>query len=266
MKNIKKLLAVLLSVAVIGATLISVVSADTALRLEVTPSATELQPGDEFTLTVAIAENPGIWSVNFSVELDHDAFEFVSAALAIDARLELPYGEKGFDDYEDNYLYKFNGASMDTQNNFTGTIELVTLTYKVADDAKLSDYSVDVTIDPVNTIDVDSNQVPATVNTVTLTLSDGSSEPGVTEPEVTEPEVTEPEVTEPEVTEPEVTEPEVTEPEVTEPEVTEPDNAEVPDTDDNSSIYTLLFVLAVSVIGIAVTVATFESKKRFGTK
>lgn len=156
---------------------------DDAACLEVTPSATAVRPGDTFTLTVALKNNPGLWAIMFTIQLDTDAFEYVSADTAntlfpesgaITGMVESTPG-----------LFKCNRTNGSDTTNITEDGELVTITLKAKAAATLQAYTLEAKVDAANTIQalaVGSKTMPVADGSATVTVRNLTSE--ITEAQV----------------------------------------------------------------------------------
>lgn len=127
----------------------------TAPQVVIYSTATELIAGQEFTFTVAIANNPGIFSFTFDIPVDTDVFEFVSADTSETICSTL--GICGYD--ETTSSYKFNGYGESPFENLTDDGTIVTVTLKVKDSAVAGKYSISINPDDKNIINVDAQKV-----------------------------------------------------------------------------------------------------------
>ena len=116
---------------------------------------TKLAPGEEFTLTIFIKNNPGIYSFAFHLPIDTNAFEFVSADKT--GSVLSSFGICAYD--ESTASYKFNGLSTSPFNNITADGKIVTVTLKVKNNAPFGNYTFLIDIDHKNVINVDSDIV-----------------------------------------------------------------------------------------------------------
>ena len=80
MKRSVKIISIVCLIAMlIGIVPAFSVSAANEPTLKITPSATSVNVGDTFTLTVSLENNPGLWSLLVKVSVDTTAFDFVEA-------------------------------------------------------------------------------------------------------------------------------------------------------------------------------------------
>ena len=126
-----------------------------APALSVTSSGQVLGRGDTFSLTVELKKNPGVWAVCFTLPIDDRAFEFVSADPSASI---LPIG--GVEGYDHTTgAFKFNRFGSSFFDNVTKDGLLTVITIRVKDDAPAGVYTLTVTSDDVNTINVSGNSV-----------------------------------------------------------------------------------------------------------
>ena len=123
--------------------------------LAVEASTANLKQGEEFTVSVKIENNPGVWSVAFAFPIDSSVFEFVSADT--DSSIFKKFGECSYD--ETAAAYKFNGFNSSLFDNVTEDGELVKITLKVKDAATVGSYSVGCELDSKNTVNSDGVEV-----------------------------------------------------------------------------------------------------------
>lgn len=137
-------------------------------KLTLTAAPSELRPGDTFTLTVDMSDNPGIWSVAFDISLDTDAFEYVSdtaeGCIPLSTMLPQFYNEK-------THTFRYNCFHSNYFRNMEGNGKLITVTYRVKDDAASGTYEVGFELDAKNTINVDSDRVAFDTVSTTLTVT-----------------------------------------------------------------------------------------------
>lgn len=145
-KTVKFISAICAIVMLLGILPVMSVSAADAATLVVTPSKEEVKAGKEFTVTVSLANNPGIGSIAFVMPIDVEKFEFVSADTKSSICPKL--GMCDFDTTAN--AYKFNGLG-DGLVDVTADGVLVTFTLKAKADAKLGSYTISANIDAQNT-------------------------------------------------------------------------------------------------------------------
>ena len=128
---------------------------DESARVVLKASKTELKSGEEFSVTVYIKNNPGIYSFTFKLPIDNGVFEFVSASTK-----ESLCSSFGICSYDESALsYKFNGYSSSAFKNITDDGEIVTITLKVKDSASAGKYTLKLNPDHKNIINVNSQLV-----------------------------------------------------------------------------------------------------------
>lgn len=120
--------------------------------------------GEEFQVTVALQNNPGVWAVAFS--LDMGLFEFVSADTS--ASVFDQFGVCGYD--ESVNAYKFNGYYSDPLSNLEEDGTLAVLTLKVKETAEIGDYELACAVDVANTINVVGEPVALQTAPVTVAV------------------------------------------------------------------------------------------------
>ena len=213
----KKIIAIIMSALIAIAGICPAIAAGEPNTLIISSSSAFGEIGDEVEVTLTIENNPGYAALLLNIP-EAQGFELVSAKSG-----------SGMGTFTQgvNLLW-------DSSYNITRTGTLLTLTYRITDDAKVGNNIIKVNLLECNnedrnavvvvTEDINITVIGTTVTTepeTTVTELE-TTEPAETESVVTEPEATEPAETEPVVTELETTEPAETEPVVTEPEATEP--------------------------------------------
>ncbi len=116
---------------------------------------TELSGGDEFTLTVSIKNNPGIWAFMFELPINAEVFEFVGADIS-ESICTMP----AVCDYDESTSsYKFNATHSSFFDNLTADGTMATITLRVKDSAAAGVYSISANPDAENIINVDGDFV-----------------------------------------------------------------------------------------------------------
>ena len=124
----------------------------TTPHVEIEASKTQLAPGEEFSITVSIKNNPGIYAFAFSLPVNETVFEFVSATTTDSVCKSF-----GICKYDTSVsTYKFNGFSSSPFNNVTDDGKIVTITLKVNSNASAGKYTLQINLDNKNIINVDS--------------------------------------------------------------------------------------------------------------
>ena len=143
MNQIKKILAMMLALVMVMSMLPTAVFA--AENATFTVSSVTATPGDEVTLTVDVANNPGLFASTWSVEYDTDVLEKVSyTASSIDGVT--------ISNLNDNFLWE-NVAMEDLQYNG----KILELKFKIKDNAAVGETEVQIVELLVS--DCDGNQV-----------------------------------------------------------------------------------------------------------
>ena len=93
--------------------------------------------GGTVKITVSIENNPGIWGTAFSLPIDTEVFEFVSADT--NNSVFKQFGICGFD--EAKGAYKFNGLNS-SFNDITGDGTVVVITLKVKENVEAGEYKL----------------------------------------------------------------------------------------------------------------------------
>lgn len=152
--------------------------------------------GDEIEVPVVIGNNPGIWSAKFMLKYDTDALELIGTK----AGTVFTDGEI-LSSPLTNEIYTFTSEGAKLDANATGDGVIITLKFKVAEDAADGDYEIKFTqYDPEYFFDADSENVDFTfgngavsivTETETTTESTTEAEETTTEAEETTAEVEE---------------------------------------------------------------------------
>lgn len=164
-----KFLGILLALAMLLTSVLPSMSALAAGTAEVTlvsSAADALKPGDTFTVTPTIANNPGFAGVTWKLEYDNTALELTG--ITADGRKAghlFGYGTFVSNvNYGNNNLVYAN-ATPETENG-----ALCELTFKVRDDAAAGDYTVNIAKSDadfkfvaLNSVNVDVNFTAANV-------------------------------------------------------------------------------------------------------
>ena len=130
-------------------------------------SKTDLIPGDEFTITISIKNNPGIFSFTFALTIDNNVFEFISSSTK--DSLCASFGICKYD--EDSRSYKFNGYGPSIFENLSDDGKVVTITLKVNENVVPGQYALSINPDHKNIINVDGNLVEFKGSIITISVS-----------------------------------------------------------------------------------------------
>ena len=129
---------------------------------------TELKAGEEFTVTVSIKNNPGIWAFAFELPIDDQVFEFVSADTSVSICTML-----AICDYDESTSsYKFNGLNPSLEENLTVDGTIVTITMKVKDNAAAGTYTIFATPDAENIININAELVEFASASISLNVTE----------------------------------------------------------------------------------------------
>ena len=139
----------------------------TVPHIAIEASETKLTSGEEFTVTVSIKENPGIYSLTFTLPIDNNVFEFVS--VSTEGSVCPPAGICQYD--TNSSTYKFNGHSSSPFRNITDDGQIVTITLRVKSGVSAGKYTLSVLPDDKNIINVDYDLVAFIGTTKTFTVS-----------------------------------------------------------------------------------------------
>lgn len=124
----KKIVTLLLTVVVLCGLLSVVALADGSATLSVVPGANEANPGDEITVAVNLAGNPGVKAIQFTVDYDSAALEYVSHSIK----------QAGMSSFNASTMsYGWMSTSVDS---YTGTV--IEITFKVLEKLGSTDISL----------------------------------------------------------------------------------------------------------------------------
>ena len=153
MKRSVKIISIVCLIAMlIGIVPAFSVSAANEPTLKITPSATSVNVGDTFTLTVSLENNPGLWSLLVKVSVDTTAFDFVEAEFD-----DTIFDQGGICDFKvEEGIYEMNRNYSDSFANVTedGVVGVITLKAKTSADIA-GKYTFTATSDFDNTINSD---------------------------------------------------------------------------------------------------------------
>ena len=138
------------------------------------------QRGEEFTASVKLENNPGVWSVAFSFPIDNAAFEFVSADTA--SSIFTRFGECSYD--ETASAYKFNGYHSSLFDNVTDDGVLVNLTLRVKENAPVGKYTLGCELDAKNTVNCDGTEVALVSGSADVTVAERIAVSSITQTRV----------------------------------------------------------------------------------
>jgi len=124
--------------------------------------------GDEFSVTVNLKNNPGVWSIAFEIPIDENMFEFIEADTS--TSIFSQFGVCKYD--ETTQSYKFNAYHTDLFSDVTKNGTLVILTLKVKDDARLGSVEFSALADEENIVNCNEEKVTIQTNNVLLTVQE----------------------------------------------------------------------------------------------
>ena len=163
-KTVKIISAVCAIVMLLGMLPIMSVSAADAATLVVTPSREAVKAGREFTVTVALANNPGLWTLKFELTYDANAFEYVKPDANDEAAVKAEAPTDVFDAVcfigaDTAGVISYNRGYSNPEANTSKNGALAVFTFRAKEDATLTGYTFTATVDAINTINVDSQPV-----------------------------------------------------------------------------------------------------------
>ena len=138
-----------------------------AACMVINSTKTDLNVGDEFTLTVSVKNNPGIWAFMFELPINTQVFEFVSADIS-ESICTMP-AMCGYDDSTSSY--KFNASHSSFFDNLTADGTIAAITLRVKDSAVAGTYSIHANPYAENIINVDGNCVEFAGASVSLNVT-----------------------------------------------------------------------------------------------
>ncbi len=147
MKKSVKIISVLCMIALLIGIVPAMGVAAEGAALTLTPSSANVKAGEEFTVTVALENNPGFGALAFVMPVNTDVFEFVGEDKGTSI-----CGQFGICSYDEvTNAYKFNGLTGDPTENVTVDGTLVVVTLKAKTDAVLGEYTIAANVDASNT-------------------------------------------------------------------------------------------------------------------
>lgn len=180
MKLCKKVLALVLALVCLCTCFVPVMAVEAdAATLTVTPSSAAVAPGETFSLTVAIKNNPGLWSIAFNLPVDTAVFEFVSCN--VEGSI---FSTVAFAQYHDGEkavkINMHNNTAQSAPENVTADGTIVTITLKALEAAALANYTLTAAVQADHTIAAGSGtstyKVPVADGSCTLTVRELVSE------------------------------------------------------------------------------------------
>lgn len=156
----KRILALaLVLVLVLGMTVTA--SAEGTGKLIV--SSAEAERGDEITITISVADNPGVAGIEFDVIYDTNVLEWTWVEAGKFGGIFDPYMDEDYPDENPTLPVKltwFHVPATQNPSNSTKNGTFATLTFKVKDDAPAGEYPIDLKFEPKQIYDIDGVNVP----------------------------------------------------------------------------------------------------------
>ena len=134
-----------------------------ANKFELTVDEQESKPGQEVTINLTFTNNPGIIAALFDLQYDKERLELIKAEDK--GLLSGAVFSKSYSDYP--YKMVWNSSSA---KNFTENGTLVTLTFKVAENAKSGKAYINISYKPDDVFDVDLNNVALQINNGSINI------------------------------------------------------------------------------------------------
>lgn len=151
----KSILLVLICVLALVAMFSVPACAEEPCSLDITVSDTVLARGDEFTVTIELKNNPGVWAIVFEIPIDNDAFEYVEEDVTTSI-----FDEFGVAEYDETtHSYKVDAYSSDLFSNITSDGTILTLTLRIREDAAFGSYDITCMIDSDNTVNCEETDL-----------------------------------------------------------------------------------------------------------
>lgn len=156
----KKVMSLLLVFVMLLSLMPAAFAATNDLAVLVEADKTSVGPGEELTISVKIAENPGVASFKIALDIGTGVFEFVS--MAVDSA----WSSASVNETDISATY--SGA-----NNVTNTGTVFTAKLKVLESVSVSDAVLSVNV--TNVWDKDLNNVSTSVENATITVGSAAS-------------------------------------------------------------------------------------------
>lgn len=128
-----------------------------ANNFELTVDEQESKPGQEVTVNLTFTNNPGIIAALFDLQYDKERIELIKSEDK--GLLKGAVLSKSYSDYPYKMLWNSSSAK-----NFTDNGTLITLTFKVAENAKAGNAYINISYKPDDVFDVDLNNVYLHIN------------------------------------------------------------------------------------------------------
>ena len=145
--KLKKFMSIIMAVVATSTFCTISALAGTDPEVKLTTAATTVKAGEEFTVDVSIANNPGIVSLYLNVDATNDNFTLVSVE---DKKMSGVAGILDSDYTKADYMLQWwYDDTFSTDNTSNGTV--ATLTYKVNEGVANGTYAINIACDADNT-------------------------------------------------------------------------------------------------------------------
>ena len=137
---------------------------------KLTVNEQDAKPGQEVTVDLTFTNNPGIIAALFELKYDKERIELIKAEDK--GLLKGSVFSKNYSDYP--YIMLWNSSSA---KNFTDNGTLVTLTFKVNENAKSGKAYINISYKPDDVFDVDLNNVALQINNGSINIQNETTNP-----------------------------------------------------------------------------------------
>jgi hypothetical protein len=176
--KLKKFMSIIMAVVATSTFCTISALAGTDPEVKLTTAATTVKAGEEFTVDVSIANNPGIVSLYLNVDATNDNFTLVSVE---DKKMSGVAGILDTDYTKSEYMLQWwYDDTFSTDNTSNGTV--ATLTYKVNEGVANGTYAINIACDADNTYCAAGD--PIDFGSYALEVKVGEDAPALTAPEV----------------------------------------------------------------------------------
>ena len=143
----KRILSVLVVVAMLVSTVVTAVFADS--NFTVTASSVTAEAGDTVNVTISLANNPGVIALRLAIGYDSDVLTLtnISDGGLLGSESHTSYISDGVSHYDlSANPYKLYWINGEATTNYTSNGTAATLTFSVANDAALGEYPITVSV------------------------------------------------------------------------------------------------------------------------
>ena len=137
---------------------------------KLTVNEQDAKPGQEVTVDLTFTNTPGIIAALFELKYDKERIELIKAEDK--GLLKGSVFSKNYSDYP--YIMLWNSSSA---KNFTDNGTLVTLTFKVNENAKSGKAYINISYKPDDVFDVDLNNVALQINNGSINIQNETTNP-----------------------------------------------------------------------------------------